>query len=259
MLHDLRFALRVLLKNRAFTAVVVVTMALGIGVNTAIFTIVNSVLFKGMPFPNPGEIAFVSTDRGVSYPDFADYREQSRSFKGLGAFNNLGADLSDGDSAAERVAGARITANTFSLLGAVPLIGRDFTPADEELGNPPVALLSYGLWQTRYSGDPDILGRTIRINLSEYTVVGVMRPTEGFPQDTRLWIPFVPNPLALRRENRQLVVFGRLGDGVSYARAGIELVGIAEGLAQSYPETNKDIVPTVAPYTDRGTTGPIRT
>ena len=130
MLHDLRFGLRVLLKNRAFTAVVVATMALGIGVNTAIFTIVNAVIFKGMPFDNPGEIAFISSNRGgISYPDFIDYREQSRSFKGLGAFTNIGADLSDGDAAAERVSGARITANTFSLLGAAPLIGRDFTPA----------------------------------------------------------------------------------------------------------------------------------
>src|SRR5688572_19313255 len=132
MLHDLRFALRVLLKNRAFTAVIVVTMALGIGVNTAIFTIVNSVLFKGMPFPNPGEIAFVSSNRGgISYPDLLDFREAGRTFKGLGAFNNPGADLSDGDAAAERVSGARLTANTFSLLGATPLIGRDFTAEDE--------------------------------------------------------------------------------------------------------------------------------
>jgi predicted permease len=259
MLHDLRFALRVLLKNRAFTAVVVVTMALGIGVNTAIFTIVNAVLFKGMPFPNPGEIAFVSSNRGgISYPDFVDVRNQSRSFKGLGAFTGLAADLSDGDAAAERVSGARITANAFSLLGTTPLIGRDFTPDDEQRGAAPVALLSYGLWQSRYSGAPDILGRTIRINLVEYTVIGVMRPAEAFPQDTRLWIPFIPDAAAERREARFLVIFGRLGDGVSYERAGTELAGIAGALAQSYPDTNKDIEARVAPYTDRGTTGPIR-
>src|SRR5689334_6099823 len=259
MLHDLRFALRVLLKNRAFTAVVVVTMALGIGVNTAIFTIINSVLFKGMPFPNSQEIAFVSSNRGgVSYPDFADFREQARSFKGFGAFNNLGADLSDGDAAAERVVGARITANTFSLLGAAPLIGRDLTPDDEQFGSPAVVLLSYGLWQTRYSGDPAILGRTIRINSNEHTVVGVMRPGEGFPQDTRLWVPLVPNPSLLMRNQRGLVVFARLGEGVSYERAGTELTGIAKALAESYPDTNKDIEARVAPYTDRGTTGPIR-
>ena len=260
MLHDLRFALRVLLKNRAFTAVVVVTMALGIGVNTAIFTIINAVLFKGMPFPDPQEIAFVSSNRGgISYPDLIDFREQSRSFKGLGAFANLGADLSDGTSTAERVNGARITANTFALLGTTPLIGRDFAPDDERAGAAPVALLSYGLWQTRYSGDAGILGRTIRINLAEYTVIGVMRPAEGFPQDTRLWIPLVPNPSLEMRNQRGLVVFARLGDGVSYERAGTELTRIASALARAYPDTNKDIEARIAPYTDRGTTGPIRT
>jgi putative ABC transport system permease protein len=259
LLHDLRFALRVLLKSRAFTAVVVVTMALGIGVNTTIFTIVNAVVFKGMPFENPGEIAFLSSNRGgMSYPDLIDFREQAQSFKGLGAFVNVPADLSDGATEAERVSGARITANTFSLLGTQPLLGRDFESADEQRGAAPVALLSYALWQSRYAGAGDILGRTIRINLAEYTVIGVMRPGEGFPQDTRLWIPMVPDANTDRRDFRALVVFGRLGDGVSFERAGAELAGIARALAQSYPDTNKDIEARVAPYTDRGTTGPVR-
>jgi putative ABC transport system permease protein len=259
LLHDLRFALRVLLKSRAFTAVVVVTMALGIGVNTTIFTIVNAVVFKGMPFDNPGEIAFLSSNRGgMSYPDLVDFREQAQSFKGLGAFVNVPADLSDGATEAERVSGARITANTFSLLGTQPLLGRDFESADEQRGAAPVALLSYALWQSRYAGAGDILGRTIRINLAEYTVIGVMRPGEGFPQDTRLWIPMVPDANTDRRDFRALVVFGRLGDGVSFERAGAELAGIARALAQSYPDTNKDIEARVAPYTDRGTTGPVR-
>jgi putative ABC transport system permease protein len=259
MLHDLRFGLRVLLKNRAFTAVVVATLALGIGVNTTIFTIVNAVVFKGMPFDNPGEIAFLSSNRGgMSYPDLVDFREQARSFKGLGAFNNLQADLSDGATEAERVTGARITANTFSLLGTQPLLGRDFTQADEQRGAAPVALLSNALWQNRYNGDGDILVKTIRINLEEYTVIGVMRPGEGFPQDTRLWLPLTPNPFLERRDGRSLVVFGRLGDGVSFERAGAELATIAGALAQSYPETNEGIEARVAPYTDRGTTGPVR-
>src|SRR5262245_53042341 len=126
MMHDLRFGLRVLLKSRGFTAVVVLIVALGIGVNTAIFTIVNAVVSKGMPYDNPQEIAFVSSNRGnISYPDLLDFRE-SPSFRGLGAFTNLPADLSDGDTAAERVAGASVTANTFPLLGSQPLIGRGF-------------------------------------------------------------------------------------------------------------------------------------
>ncbi|HUQ53212.1 MAG TPA: ABC transporter permease, partial [Gammaproteobacteria bacterium] len=233
--------------------------ALGIGVNTAIFTIVNSVIFKGMPFDNPAEIAYISSNRGaISYPDFVDFRAQSRSFKGLAAFTNLGADLSDGDAAAERVSGARVTANAFSLLGAEPLIGRDFTTEDEQRGADPVALLSYGLWQARYNGDANILGRTIRINLADYTVIGVMRPGEAFPNDTRLWIPYIPDAAAQRRDARGLLGFARLGDGVSYERAGSELLTLTQGLAQAYPDTNAEIETRIAPYTDRGTTGPIR-
>ena len=259
LLHDLRFGLRVLVKSRGFTAVAVLTLALGIGVNTAIFTVVNTVVFKGMPFDNPGEIAFVSSNRGgISYADFLDFREQSRSFRDLGAFTNLAADLSDGDAAAERVSGARVSANTFSLLGTGPLIGRDFTEADGERGADPVALLSYGLWQARYARDEGILGRTIRINLTDYTVIGVMPPGEAFPQNTRLWIPLVHDAAAERRDARSLVVFGRLGDNVSFELAGAELSTIARGLAEAYPETNADIEARVAPYTDRGTTGPIR-
>jgi predicted permease len=259
MLHDLRFGLRVLLKNRAFTAVVVATLALGIGVNTAIFTIVNAVVFKGMPFDDPQELSFISSNRGgISYPDFIDCRERGRLFKGLGAFTGRGADISDGDAAAERVTGARITANSFSLLGAQPVIGRDFTPADEQRGAEPVVLLSYGLWTTRYGSDGDILGKTIRINLIEHTVIGVMGPGEAFPNDTRLWVPLVPDAAAENRNARNLVVFGRLGDGVSFERAGVELSTIAGALAQAYPDTNKDIEARVAPYTDRQTTGAIR-
>src|SRR5262245_11792943 len=259
MLHDLRFGLRVLLKNRAFTAVVVAILALGIGVNTAIFTIVNAVVFKGMPFPNAQELAFISSNRGgISYPDLIDLRDQARLLKGLGAFTGFGADISDGDAAAERVTGARVTANTFSLLQTTPLIGRDFAPADAERGAAPVVLLSYGLWTTRYGSDAAILGKTIRINLVEHTVIGVMRPAEAFPNATRLWAPLVPDAAAENRNARNLVVFGRLGDGVSFERAGVELATISKGLAEVYPDSNKDIDARIAPYTDRGTTGAIR-
>src|SRR5688572_27905498 len=125
----------------------------------------------------------------------------------MAAFANQAADLSDAEAAAEGVSGDRISANRFALLGAQPLIGRDFSPADEQRGADPVALLSYGLWQARYGGDADILGRTIRINLSDYTVIGVMRPGEGFPNETRLWVPFIPDAAAERRDARSLVVF----------------------------------------------------
>jgi putative ABC transport system permease protein len=258
MLHDLRFGLRVLRKSRGFTAVIVLTLALGIGVNTAIFTIVNAVVSKGMPYSDPQEIAFVSSNRGgVSYPDLLDFRE-SGGFKGLGAFTNLAADLSEGDAAAERVAGASVTANTFALLGSQPLLGRGFTENDERPGANRVVLLSHGLWQARYGGDAGIVGRTIRINLIDHTVIGVMQPSEGFPNNTRLWTPLVPDGNLQRREVRSLVVFGRLADGVSFEGAAAGLSTIARRLAEAYPDTNKNIEPRVQPYTDRGTSGPIR-
>ena len=258
-IHDLRFGLRVLAKSSGFTTVVVVMLALGIGVNTAIFTIVDSVVLKGMPFHDPGEIAYVASNRGgVSYPDFVDFRRQSHSFKGLGAFNSLAVNLSDRDAAAEQVTGAAISANTFSLLGATPLIGRDFAEHDEQPGAPPVALVSYGLWRARYGGDDRVLGRVIRINLVEHTVIGVMQPGQGFPQDTRVWIPLVPDEATQRRDARSLLGFGRLADDASFEEAAAELSTLAQGLATAYPETNAEIEARVAPYTDRGTTGPIR-
>lgn len=258
MLEDLRFGLRVLLKNRGFTSVVLLMLALGIGVNTTIFTVVNGVVFKEMPFPDAHELAFVSSNRGgISYPDFRDFREQSRSFKGLGAFRNRAADLSDGEAAAERVPGAAISTNAFSLLGTQPLMGRDFTEEEGLRGGDPVVLLSYALWQARYSGDSSILGRVIRIDLTEHTVIGVMPPAEAFPQATQLWVPLVPEADE-RRDARSLSVFGRLADDVSFELAEVELSTIAAGLAEAYPEANTDIEVNVARYTDRGTTGPIR-
>jgi predicted permease len=170
----------------------------------------------------------------------------------------MAGDLSDGDTAAERVVANRITANTFSLLGTAPIIGRDFNAEDEQRGAPGVVLLSYGLWQARYNGDTNILGRIIRINLVEHTVIGVMQPGEGFPNNTRLWVPFVPDDATERRDARGLVVVGRLRDGATFETASADLATIAGALAQEYPETNEEIEARVAPYTERGTTGPIR-
>jgi hypothetical protein len=124
-------------------------------------------------------------------------------------------------------------------------------------GGDPVVLLSYGLWQARYNGDDSILGRVIRINLLEHTVIGIMPPGEAFPQATQLWIPLVPDAEE-RRDARSLTVFGRLADDVSFELADVELATIASALAEAYPETNADIEANVARYTDRGTTGPIR-
>src|SRR2546422_4736727 len=127
----------------------------------------------------------------VRYVDYLDYRKQSRSFSGMGAFSNISADLSDQENAAERVCGAFISANMFSMVGQRPRLGRDFTSEDDKPGAAPVALLSNFLWQSRYGGKPDVLGTAIRVNLQTYTVVGVMPEGEEFPQATRVWLPLI--------------------------------------------------------------------
>jgi predicted permease len=239
--------------------VAILTLALGIGVNSVVFTIVNAALINGLPFHEPQEIVDVSTNRSMSYPDYLDYQQQNKSFRGIAAYSNLSADLSDNETAAERVNGALISANMFPILGEGPAIGRVFTADDEKPGAAPVVMLSHFLWLSRYGGKSDILGRTIRVNLQSYTVVGVMPEGESFPQDTRVWLPLVPDQTLQKRDQRNLQAVGRLGPGVSITQAQTELKTISKRLTQAYPDTNKDVEATVMAFTDRGTRGPIRT
>jgi predicted permease len=259
LFKDIQFGLRMMRKSPGFTFVAILTLALGIGVNSTVFTLVNAALLGNLPFAKPEQIVGIRYEQGlVSYPDFAEFRSEAHSFSGIAAFSNLAADLSDQQSAAERVSGASISVNMFSMLGQKPLLGRDFIPEDEEPGAPPVTLLSYGLWQSRYGGDSGIVGRTIRINLRPHTVVGIMPEGEEFPQSTRLWVPIVRDPVQQTRSQRNLDMVARLADGAPLERAQAELNTIAGRLAAAYPETNKDLRPQVGPYADRGTGGPIR-
>ncbi|HYR88838.1 MAG TPA: ABC transporter permease [Terriglobia bacterium] len=259
-LQDIRFGIRMMGKNPGFTLVAVLTLALGIGANSTVFTLVNAVLIKGLPFHDSQEIMSIRAARSpVSYLDYLDYRQQSRSFKGIAALSNLSADLSDQENAAERVNGASISANMFSMLGQKPLLGRDFTREDDKPGAAPVALLSNFLWQSRYGGKPDILGSAIRVNLQTYTVVGVMPQGEEFPQVTRVWLPLIQDETRQKRDQRNIQVVGRLATGVSAEQAQAELKTIAARLAQTYPDTNKDIEALVAPYADGPRGGLIRT
>ncbi len=257
-LQDLRFGLRMILKNPGFTLVAIVTLGLGIGVNSTVFTIVNAVFLNGLPFPESRELMYFRTNQGVSLLDYLDYREQSRSFRGIGAFAPQNTDLSDQDAAAERVNGAVISANLFSTLGQRPLLGRDFTAGDEQLGAAPVALVSHFLWQSRYGGKPDIIGKAIRVNLKTYTVVGVLPEGEEFPQVTRLWFPLVKDETHKDRDQRNIDLIGRLGKGMTVEQAQAEMKTITARLAQAYPATDKNIDITVIPYTERNTSGPIR-
>jgi putative ABC transport system permease protein len=259
--QDLRFGFRLLLKSPGFTAAAVLTLALGIGVNTTVFTIVNAVLFKGLPFDQPDRIAAIwSTNLarnqpqlGDSYPDFLDWKAQSKSFRDLSAIQGTLANLSEAGLPTEAFPQARVGANTFSMLGVKPVIGRDFRPDEDQGAGANVALIGYNLWQKRYGGDAKVIGRLVRLNEVVHTIIGVMPAGMEFPYNDEVWTPlFVTGPGSsmLRREGRTSTVFGRLANGVSMAQAQTEMNVIAKRLEQAHPKEDKGIGVYVASYTD---------
>ena len=268
LLQDLRFAARLLVKDRWFTAVAVVALALGIGVNATVFTFVNAVLIRGLPFNDPDRIMSIAernmargTDMGVSYLDFEDVRQAQKSFSGLAAFNGSTMNVSDEGRVPERYQGPYISANAFGLIGQRPLLGRDFLPEDDKAGAPAVAILGNSIWKLRYGADPAILGRTIRINDVPTTVVGVMPEGMKFPFGADLWLPLsqMANLTTQKRSQHfALQVFGRLADGATEKGAQSELSGIAARLAHDFPDTNKDIGVTVMDFNERTNGGPIK-
>ena len=265
MLQDLRFAVRMLVKDKWFTLVAVLALGLGIGVNATVFTFVNAVLLRGLPYEDSDRIMIVTTRTttqtnpgAASYQDLEDWRAQSKSFSGLGCFQQTSMNVTDSGHPPERTAGARVCANTFSLLGQPMHLGRDFLPHEDEKGAEPVVILGYGLWKSRYGGDPNVLGRAIKVNQTPATIVGVMPEGIRFPSNADMWQPLVPDENALRRNARNMTVVGRLAPGVSRAEAQTDMSSIAQRLAQEYPDTNKNIDGLVMTFNERFNGGPIR-
>jgi predicted permease len=264
--QDVRFALRMLSKNPGLSALIVITMAFGIGANTTVFTLVNAVLFRGLPFDKAEQIMHVAAqnrergDRrsGVSYPDFIDFKARSKSFQDLAAFQYATFNVSDAAGVPERYAGNRVTVNTFGLIGQKMSAGRDFLPEDGKHNAPPVAIIGYGAWKNRYGARPDVIGRVIRVNEIATTIVGVMAEGVKFPSNSDMWTPLIPDTGLERRDNRGLGVFGRLIDGATRESAQAELDTIADGLAKSYAKTNKGFATRVQPYNDVFNGGEIR-
>ncbi len=247
LFKDLRYALRTLLNSPAFTAVAVTTLALAIGVNTAVFTVSNAVLFKGFSYIKGNDrIVYMTSSEGccVSYPDFEDWRAQAKSFQGMAIVHGVQVTLSDKGGFPEYRDATEVSADTFRLIGREPILGRDFTKSDEIPGAAPVAILNYSFWKSRYGKDPTVVGRTVRINGAPAIVVGVMPPGFIFPQNQDMWVPLVPTPKVLRRANRDTwFVFGRLADGVTIETSRTEMETIGRRLAQAYPLTNKGFPP----------------
>jgi putative ABC transport system permease protein len=259
LLQDLRFAVRLLVRDRWFTLVAVVTLALGIAANNAVFTFVNAVLIRGIPFKDGDRIVALGTrdtrnrNLGVSFLDFEDWRASARSFSDVCLFGQPTLNISDAGRAPERYNGAVISANIFRLLDVRPVLGPGFTDEDDKFGAPPRVVLGYGVWQTRYGGRRDIIGQSIRIDELLATVVGVMPPGMQFPPNTEVWLPMGQSTI-VRGQGRQVrsyQVIARLANGVTRAQAQGELSAIVARLAHDFPKTNEGIVPTMVPYNER--------
>jgi predicted permease len=252
LFRDIRYALRTLLNSPGFTAVAVMTLALGIGVNTAVFTVTNAVLFKGFSYIERNDrIVYMTNSEGccVSYPDFEDWRAQAKSFQGMAIVHGVQVTLSDSGGFPEYRDATEVSADTFRLIGREPILGRDFTKSDEIPGAAHVVILNYSFWESRYGKDPAVVGRTVRINSAPATVIGVMPPGFIFPQNQDMWVPLVPTPKVMRRANRETwFVFGRLADGVTIESARTEMEAIGKRLEQAYPLTNKGFPPVVTNF-----------
>src|SRR5262245_5120230 len=232
--QDVSYAVRVLRKNPAFTATAVLTLALGIGANSAIFSVVNAVLLRPLPFADPGRLVLIfSTAKDgnrhdvSTYPDFADWRNQNRSFSDVAAYASRSMTIGIGDESVV-AQGKRVTTNVFDVLGVQPAVGRTFRPEENRPGSNAVVILSDQLWQRRFAGSPNVLGQTIRINEEPYTIVGVMPPTFQIDDWERFYVPL---PIDPSRGHGFLRVVGRLRPGVSLRPAQSDLDLIAGRLA----------------------------
>jgi predicted permease len=244
--QDLKYGLRMLAKNPGFTVVAVLTLALGIGANTVIFSVVNGVLLRPLPYPEPARLITIYektaefSQSSVSYPDFLDWRREIHSFTDMAAFR--GGDFNfTGSGQAEHLRGELVSASLLPVLGVNPLLGRNFLPEEDQQGAGGVVMLTYGLWKRRFGADPNILGKTLTLDAKNYTVIGVLPSDFRFRGQVELYVPLGQwDFVGLRdRENHPgLNVVGRLKPGVTIATAQAEMTSIARALAQKYPKTN---------------------
>jgi predicted permease len=266
--NDLRLAARLLTKDRGFTITAVIVLALGISATSTVFTLGNGVFLRDLPFADPDRIVAIGTRTtgaetrfdNLSLAEIRDLQSSARLFDGIGAMDEVTISLADEGRAAERFVGSYITANSFALLGVQPILGRDFRPADDTAGAEPVVILSHALWQSRYEGDLNIVGRSVRANGVPSTVIGVMPEGFGFPTMSALW-----QPLAVRtgsttadRRARAIDAFGRMRPEVTLQQAAADLDIVMNRLAREYPDTNQGIAARVRPFRDMNTGGPVR-
>jgi len=256
LLQDLRYGVRTLIKKPGFVLVAVVTLALGIGGSTAIFTVVNAALLRGLPYKSSNQLYHLwertpqkeFNKREFSYPDYQDYQQNSV-FDGLAAYTGGGGAILSGNGEPESIPAVRASANFFSVLGVDPLVGRTFQNGEDKPGGPKVTVLTYGFWQRKFGGDPGVVGRALTINGESYTVIGVLPASFQFalrPSD--LWLPYQPTPNQLsRRFLHGTNLIGRLKSDVSAAQAQSELSVIASRIEQQYKDSHAGTQATLLP------------
>lgn len=247
---DCGYALRMMRKNAGFTAVAILTLALGIGANTAIFSVVHSVLLRSLPYPQANQLIFIRQqekklgieDLSFSVKEIEDYRAQNRTLSGLVEYHAMSFTLF-GHGDPERVRTGVVSANYFELFGVQPLLGRTFLPEDEKLGAPPVLVLSYEYWKNDFGSDPEIVGKTFEMNDKVHTVVGVLPQVPQYPNENDVYMPTSACPFRTskmhleNRDMRMMEVFGRLKPGVTAAQANADISTISEGLKTAYPKS----------------------
>src|SRR5262245_31483173 len=249
LFKDIRFAVRSLRKNPSFTAIAVVTLALGIGANTAIFSVVNAVLLRPLPYPNADRLVAITetslntAEIDVAYPDYLDWQAKQSVFEGMAARMATGGVITGGNEP-ERVIGRLVTPSFFSTLGVQPMLGRSFTEAENDHAAPPVMVISYGLWQRQFGGSNEVIGKSITYNGEPWTVLGVMPPWFDFYGRTNisndLFVPLgrLNNSDFMRdRDSHVVSVTARLKPGVTIEHARSELSVIAASLAVQYPSS----------------------
>ncbi len=245
--QDIRYGMRMLWKSKGFTLVTIMALALGIGANTAIFSVVNTVLLKPLPYPNGERVVFIGEwsqqvpEMSVSYPNFMDWREQQQTMEQIAAFRSANYVLT-GVGEPERLDGRQVSASFFNVLGVAPALGRAFSPDEDKPGAHPVALVSHGFWQRRLGGDASIINKQIQLSNESFTVVGVLPQTFEWQSPVDVFVPIGlrsdQTNMTQRGNHPGIYVLGLLKPNVSVEQARTEIKAIAERLAQQYPDSN---------------------
>src|SRR5262245_25157050 len=245
--QDIKYATRMLLKNPGITAIVILALALGIGANTAIFSVVNSVLLRPLPYDQADRLVFLNEisqvldEMSISYPNFEDWRVQNQSFEHIGVYNRGSYNLT-GTGEAERIITGQVSADLFTVLRVNAALGRVFTNEEDKPGGTPVVILSQALWERRFGGQTSILNQPIQLNGKSYTVIGIMPADYQYPSRVEMWVPVGQlsdqASWKMRGNHPGLYGVGRLKPGVTFDQAVADMARVASNLEKQYPDSN---------------------